>query len=319
MTNELVLKSVPSEDWTEENLKTISSINLHNMTVEELVTADGAAGERFHLSGGVWWREVKPYFYQPALFTARVPINGPKPSFWRAMGGYYHMVPDGSPCNGTMVVTEVAEPAAYSLERLTGPARSQIRRGLARTRIRPMTNLDDILNDGYQVYLRWEKRTHDARVKRSSPDTFRSWMTRLFEHPHNVILGTYHEDRLISYVVFYAAGGVADLTKSFTDLRFSGFYPSVALLYAFVRIAGQNPTIHKACHGLKSYKTSLERFKIKFGFSHVTYPAYICLRRPFRPLARRLMPVEYRRLMGQYDDEGAPDHDRSPAAPQSQG
>lgn len=287
-------------DLTEQNLKSIQSIHLHNMTVEELVEADRQVDSRFYLSEGIWWREVKPFFYQPAFFMTRIMPQQARPKFWRAMGGYYHMVPDGSESNGIVVVNEISEPSKYGLQSLSTNTRSQIRRGLARCKICRVTGLDHLLKEGYRIYLSWEQRTPEVRVRRSDPVTFRDWMTRTFGHPYTIILGAYYEERLISYVIFYAAEGVADLFNSFTDVTYTNLYPSVALLYAYIVIAGQNPAIHKVCHGLRSHKDSLENYKAKFGFQHVVYPAYIKLRAPLRPLVKWLMPNQYRRLMGQY-------------------
>jgi len=59
-------------DFTEQNLENIRAIHLHNMSVVELVKADAQVDSRFHLSKGVWWREVKPFFYQPAFFMTRL-------------------------------------------------------------------------------------------------------------------------------------------------------------------------------------------------------------------------------------------------------
>ena len=287
-------------DFTEQNLENIRAIHLHNMSVVELVKADAQVDSRFHFSKGVWWREVKPFFYQPAVFMMRIMPHQAKPRFWRAMGGYYHLVPEGTESNGRVVVNEISEPSKYGLQSLSTNMRSQIRRGLARCKICRVTVLDHLLKEGYRIYLSWEERTPDARVRRSDPMTFRGWMTRTFGHPYTIILGAYYEGRLISYVIFYAAEGVANLFKSFTDVTYAHLYPSVALLYAYIEIAGQNPAIHKVCHGLRSHKDSLENYKAKFGFQHVVYPAYIQLRAPLRPLTRWLMPDQYRRLMGQY-------------------
>ena len=46
----------------------------------------------------------------------------------------------------------------------------------------------------------------------------------------------------------------------------------------------------------------LEQFKENIGFSS-TYPAYISIPAPIRPLVRWFFPAQYRRLMGQYEAE----------------
>ena len=49
-------------------------------------------------------------------------------------------------------------------------------------------------------------------------------------------------------------------------------------------------------------KPSLEQYKAGLGFRHVAYPAFIHLPAVLRPIVKRSMPKEYRRLMGDYGD-----------------
>jgi hypothetical protein len=288
-------------DLTEENLETFSSIRLHNMTVDELVSADSKVESRFHYSKGVWWREVKPFFYQPAFFMERVASHRVAPKPWLALGGYYHMVPEGCPANGSMVVVEVDNPAGYRLEEQSRSARRTVKRALATLRIRPVVDMEDLLVHGYDVYQSWEERTSGVRVKRSSFDVYKNWIAREFQQAHNMILGAYLDGCLIAYLMGRAVQGVLELTKTVNDSRYWHFSPSSALIYASIVIAGNHPEISKVTLGLRSHKASLEEYKMRLGAAHVSYPAYIHIRPLVRPLVARFMPREYHRLMGEYE------------------
>jgi len=289
-------------DLSEENLEAISSIRLHNMTIEELAEAEGKAGSRLHFSDGVWWRQIKPFFYLPANFMTCVVPHQAKPKPWLALGGYYHMVPPGAPSNGAIVTNEISDPSVYGLQSLQAKKRQQIRRLLTQFRIARVEKLNDLLTDGFRVYLDWEKRKN-PRAKRSNPAVFGRWMTNLFHHPHKLILGSYDRERLVAFLAAEAVEGVANATDLFSDSSYARQAPSVALRYAYAKIAAQSPAIHKVCDGFRSLIDSLEHLKLLLGFEHVCYPAFIMLRPVVRPLARWLMPFEYRRLMGQYPTE----------------
>jgi hypothetical protein len=286
-------------DLTEQNLETISSIRLHNMTMAELVEADGKAGARLHSSDGVWWREVKPFFYLPANFMTPVIPYQAKPKPWLALGGYYHMVPAGAPGNGVIVTTEILDPSSYGLQSLQPKKRQQIRRILAQFRIGRVEKLDDLLTDGFRIYLDWEKRKN-PRVKRSNPTVFARWITRMFQHPYKLILGVYAQEHLVAFLTAEAVEGVANASELFSDSSFDRLAPSVALRYAYAKIAADSPDIRKVCDGFRTLIDSLEHLKSLLGYQHVSYPALISLRPLIRPLARLLMPTEYRRLTGQY-------------------
>ena len=259
-------------DITEQNLETISSIRLHNMTTEELVEADLRSGSRLHFSDGVWWREVKPFFYLPANFMTRIAPHQAQPKPWLALGGYYYMVPPGTAGNGQIVTNEISHPADYQLDSLKANKRREVRRALAFFRICRVENLDDLLGDGFRVYLDWEKKTKNIRNKRSSPAVFTRWITRIFRHPHKLILGAYAQNQLVAFLIADAVEGVANISHTFSDSAFNSRTPRSALNYAYVRICAQQTQIRKACDGLRSLKDSLEQYKSELGFQPSRIP-----------------------------------------------
>jgi len=291
-------------DLVEQNFATMASVHLHNMTVEETVEADRKLGMKFHYSQGTWWREVKPFFYQSAIVTTRLAPGASSPSLWSALGGYYHMVPDGTESNGAIIANEISDPVGYDLQSLKRK-RNKILRALNLFRIQQVTNLQDLLTAGYDIYLDWERRIRNVHTKRSAPQAFQRWISSVFAHPHGMILGAYSGDRLAAFMTVYASDGVANSSKTFSHSEFSNMTPSSALVYAFIKIASNNPEIRRVWDGLRHTNPSLQRFKAEMGFEMISYPAYIRLRPGIRPLVRWCFPAEYRRLMGQYPAESA--------------
>ena len=270
-------------DFTERNLETISSIHLHNMTIEEVVEADKRRGERFHLSGGVWWREERPFFYYPAGYMTRVVPRQAEPKPWLALGGYYHMVPQGVPGNSVIIVNEISDPANYGLESLGRDKRRQIRRGLAVFRIGRVEELNDLLGDGYQVYLDWAKKTENIRGNLSNPALFNRWITGNFRHPYKLILGAYAENRLVAFLIADAVDSVGKAIKAYSDSSFNSMPPMSALYYAFVKICARHEQIRKVYCGVRMPKPSLEFYKSRLGFRYVSYPSFVSLRPVIRP------------------------------------
>lgn len=291
-------------DLVEQNFGMMASLRIHNMSVEETVTADAAVESKFHRFRDHWWREVKPFFYRPVnpLAAFRRRESFPKP--WAALGGYYHVVPDGEESNGALVANEISQPAAYELESLKRK-RNQILRSLGVFRVQPVACLEDLLTGGYDTYLDWERRTEGVRTKRSSPEVFQRWIKKVFAHPYCLLLGAYAGDRLVGFMTAYATEGIAHCSKIFSHSEFHAQTPSSAMLYSFVRIAANNPEIRRVWHGLRGLNPSLERYKAVMGFQHVSYPVYVHVRTGLRPLAKFAFPQEYRRLYGQYPAQEA--------------
>jgi hypothetical protein len=246
-----------------------------------------------------------------SLLLPLTPYESP-PSRWLALGGYYHVVPEGTPRNGSIITNEITDPGRFELEMLKknkNGARKvrEIERGLSVLRIRRVAHLDDLLSDGYRVFRAWEQRTVDIASdvwhKNIHTANFKSWAEREFHHPYDLLLGAYFENRLVAFVRIKSTDGVANLVNTWGDhsmYKTHQVSPTTVLNYAYIKICGHSPGIHKALNGLRSLKDSLERYKAELGYRHVTYPAFICLRPPVRPLVRFFLPRQYRRLMCQY-------------------
>lgn len=287
-------------DWTEDNNETIASLRLHSMSVEEMVAADRREGARLHFSDGVWWREVKPFYYQPANPAMVLGAGEARPKWWLSFGGYYHLVPSSIGANGSVVYNEISDLATYDLAGVRKTKRHMIRRGLRALRVMRITEPDVLLGEGYRVYLDWEQRTAGVRVKRSAGAVYERWVRRLLQHPHQLVLGAFHGERLAAWVVARAIEGRADLSKAFSHSEFRHVEPTSALIHAYLLICQRSPQIRVACDGLRSLKPSLEEYKAGFGFEHRAYPAHIHMAPLIRPVVKRTLPDHYRRLIGDY-------------------
>ena len=292
------------------NWETIGSIHLHDMSVEEAVTAARKVESRFHYSRGVWWEEVKPFFYSPAAPAQTFERGSSAPNPLLAIGGFRHLVPASASANGSVTFNEIPDLRSYRLEDLRSMVRHNVRRGLRRLRIARVTKLRDLLGDGYEIYRGWAERHTGVRTRRSSPEVFARWITRVHAHPHQLILGAYDGERLVSFIIGESIQGTANIAMCFTHSDYYRLTPNTPLVFAFITICQQNPAIQRSRHGLR-ISDELAQFKENLGYRQITYPAYISIPAAVRPLARWFFPAQYRRLMGQHDDETRATH--SPA------
>jgi hypothetical protein len=290
-------------DFMQRNLEFIHTTVLHNTAVDEFVQAEQRVESKFHRAKGVWWREVKPFFYYPAVPGMAIVPGEFFPKPWRALGGYYHRVPKDAAANGQIVVNQVPDLQQFRLDRLKKKVRYDIRHGLSTFELRRITLSEDSLEQAFYIYSAWEKRIGDVRVRRSNPAVFRAWATRVLQHPFNLVIGAYQGQRLAAYIITSAVEGCADVSKSFTALEFYPESPTSCLYYAYVSICAHSTGIQSACNGLRSMNVTLQQYKEKLGYSPVCYPAFICLRPVIKPLVRHFLPRQYRRLMGEYPEQ----------------
>jgi hypothetical protein len=286
-------------DYTNNNLEYIQSIRLDNITEMEKINAERELGRRIHFSKGVWWQETKPFFYTPVQqFEPFDPLNS-APKLWLSWGGYYHVVSDKIQANGFIILNEISAPSSFSLEILNKNARYEIRKGLAKLEIKQLTNLEQFLNEGFQIYRSWLNRTPDAREKKSDKE-FKIWFTKLFNQSHNLFLGAFYENQLVSFIIADAFENIAYLRYSYSHSEFNNLFPSSVLNYAYIMICTQDNSIKKITNGLRSHRDSLNKFKLKNGYQHITYPAFIKINPLVRPFAKIIFPRQFKRLMGEY-------------------
>jgi hypothetical protein len=289
-------------DLTEQNLKNIHFIHIHNMTVDEMVEADKGVESRFHFFKGIWWREVKPFFYQPAWFLTPVKPEVARPNPFKSLGGYYHIVPEGSYSNGVIVTNSIENISEYSPEKLQhAKTRYNIKQGLKNVKIL-IPELEHMITDGYEVYLSWKQRIGKVYKDRSHKNTFRNWINNEYLISKRLILGAYVDDHLIASLIGHAVQDTACMTMLYSNSKFHSFHPVDALVYSFILICQKNPDINRVINGLKSLKPGLQIFKKRHGFKEIVYPAYIHMNYLARTAAKIFLPEQYKRLMGRYED-----------------
>ncbi|HUK24535.1 MAG TPA: GNAT family N-acetyltransferase [Terriglobales bacterium] len=258
---------------------------------EEFARQQEAAGDRVHLHDGVWWRELRSGFCQPCFCFREVDHRQARPQFLRSAAGYMHVAAPGSPANGTyrLIVREGMQ--EYSVRQLERRKRNVVRSAIARLQVRPVTRLEDLTGDGYEVYVSWRERTGWGNDK-SQRSIYEAWITSAFLRSKRLVLGAYCDDKLVGFMLPAAVRNVAFISyiASHSDALWA--YPNDALYHAFLCVARQTPGIEIANMGTVSTKASLDRFKLCYG-TVKELPCYSWLNPAVRAFFGRRMAERY--------------------------
>jgi hypothetical protein len=275
----------------------IDEILMESLSVEELVDQDRYLGDSIHLHDGVWWRRVKPFFYQPAFYLQSIPLGSASPDRLKAVLGYHHRVPDSLPCNSRYGVLINQHVKDYSLEVLPGEERRIIKKFYGQLSVKKVSDVDDLLTDGYQAYVSFRKRTGWGKDK-SDYTVFSMWIRKSFELGKRFFLGVYHDETLIAFSNPHAVEGVAGLQVVISHSDYLKFRPNDLLFHALMTMSRNSPQVHTAHGGPESVKPSLDRFKMKYGFEVVRYPFHLWLNPLVEPLLRLFYRKKYDNLVG---------------------
>jgi hypothetical protein len=258
---------------------------------DECAREQETAGDRVHLRSGVWWRDLRYGFCQPCFSLREVDHRVVRPLLVRSPAGYMHVAAAGSPVNSVcrMILRERMQ--QYSLQQVDKKKRNEVRSGLARLEVRPVTHLEDLTGDGYEVYLSWRERTTwgSDKTRRS---VYEAWITRAFRRPKRIVLGAYREGKLVAFMLPSAVYNVASISYIASHSDALSAYPNDALYHAFLCIARQTPGIEIANFGPISSKATLDKFKLHYA-QVKEMPSYTWINPAVRVLVGRRLNQRY--------------------------
>src|SRR6476620_3635557 len=104
-------------------MNAIDTITWPSMSANEYAALETALGANLVRTGGVWWRQVRPFFYRPLLPFCELSPDGCDLPFWSLVGGFQHIVPQESHSNSRVGLLMFEEPRSYSLEGLSQNSR----------------------------------------------------------------------------------------------------------------------------------------------------------------------------------------------------
>lgn len=265
------------------------------LSPEELARQQASVEDRVHQSRGVWWRQARPFFWQPCFNYQPLDRIDAWPSRLRALGGFTHISKEGSDSNGVFRAIVHDNIPQYSLRVVSAERRNKIRNGLALLTVREVRP-EELLDQGYEVYLDWRSRVKWGRDK-STRDKYARWIGKVVQQPRRLRLGAFDENRLVAFMLPYACDGSLVLSYIASHSESLHQHPNDVLYHAMLTIGRQTPGIRLAEFGSVSSKSSLDKFKLGYGVVK-EFPSYTWINPVLRPLVMPRIRRQYPWLQG---------------------
>jgi len=273
-----------------------------SMTIEEYAEFQKAIGADVINIAGVWWRMARPFFYQPLFPLLEAAPNSIKPPFQARIGGYKHMVPSGLMANSRMNYFIWDNVHEYSLEKLDRKKRWGIRDGMKSIAIKPVDDFDEFITSGYQTYLSFQSRTkYHYKTERIYKGQFKKWAEILFRYPAVKILGAYYKGTLCAIDISYLINNVLIEATFFSTTEHLKFKVSDVMVHALREGAAGCPRVKYVYKGQVTGQRGVDGFKLMRGCKIVSKPAYYQINPIAQFLVEKLMPKEYKKLIGEID------------------
>ena len=260
------------------------------MDKDEMPLQHTAGGDLVHFHRGVWWKQLNRFFCMPCSLFEAVDPQESWPDPRHALAGYMHLCAKGAESNATYPAIVNDEVKGYSVKRLASKRKSGMIRGAAnKLTVRPLAP-QELIRDGYEVYVSWHRRVAWGRDR--TPESFAEWVRRACSTPKQMLLGACVDARLVAFMLPYATGHVVAPSFLASHTEYLGYRPNDVLYHAMLCIARQTPGITMADFGPVCSKTSLNEFKLRFGRLR-EFPAYARVHPLLRLFAAERMRVRY--------------------------
>lgn len=277
------------------------------MTVDDYADYERRVNrQRLSRAGGVWWRQVRPFFHRPLFLFRDHPPEVELPWGARWVGGAQHPVGPETPANSRLPLLVWDPVPGYSLDAERGNVRREIKRGLGRYEIRIVPDAGVLTREGHPLYLEFIERTqYQVNRARVEPAYFAQWSGEVFARPHPRVLGAYHEGRLeavsitfrVVEVLYYSVyfGGGSALRNCAAD----------AMIHAIKVGAAADPEVRYVFSAVGGMPRGLDFFYLRRGFRYLERPARVRGNALTLSLIRRWKPDWHRKLTNELGGERA--------------
>ena len=269
-----------------------------SMTVAEYAAYEQAMGARVLEAGGVWWRQVRPFFYRPLIpFQALDPdrVQPPRAARW---GGFQHVVGDLARANSRITLLLFRRANEYRLESLE--KKRQVRTAMKYFQVQQLLEPELLAREGHAVYLEFRRRTgYSYRADREDPERFAAWAAAVVQTPKVLVWGAIEAGVLQAVAVGVPVEGTLFYTTFFARERALKLHGASLMLHTARAHAA-------ACGWDEIYagmrkpgrEASVDEFYLQRGCEAVSLPARYCLNPLIASGLRLLMPRYMDRITG---------------------
>lgn len=253
---------------------------------ETFACEEGRLGQQVHLHDGVWWVRAAPLYYKPVDEFRPFAPGSAKPHPLRALLGYSHQVPDSDQATRLIRrnVLQGDDLEGFSLERLGGKKRNQVRMGLRDCRVEALSQSDALFEQMKLINISQARRFEAVGESGTflPPEHYelhtsqwREGIERLFSHQGHQFVGAFVGDTLAAYVDLIQIENTWAFGAVKSGDEFLKHRPVDTLYFTILSMASQSEGCTRVVNGgPDGERASLTHFKEQFLLRVVSVPYY---------------------------------------------
>jgi hypothetical protein len=279
-------------------LQVRTTIPLQQMTVDEYAEARVAVGDRVERLGKVYWLRTKSFFYRPLLPYEPLSLSSAEipPA---SVGGFQHVVADEREANSIMSFLMLHELSGYELQRLDHNRRRLIKNAAKHFVIRPVVELTEFQEKGFEAYLSFFRRTHYQYMsERRRRENYYRWAKTILGFPKSIVLGGYGEEGLTAVSVSYWVGEVLYYATFFCSTSALEKGVGELMFHALREAVCHEPGIREVFVRRFQGGNGMDKYYLLRGSRLVHKPARLCLSPFTQWMLRSFLPNRLALLKG---------------------
>lgn len=269
------------------------------MTIDEFAAFEKENGTELVKVDGIWWRNVRPFFYQPLFpFLEIVPGSRKAPQA-ALLGAYQHLVPDPGMANSQKNYFIWDDLRNYSLKKINHQRRYNIRKGMKFYQVREVNDIEEFISGGHPVYRSFYERTkYSFRKERVDKRYFAQWAGPLFRFPKVKILGAYRNGELAALSVSYLVIDIVIEATCFGRTEDLKDHVLDVLAHNILERAADCPDASLIFRGTASGYKNIDDSKVRRGCRLISKPAYYHMNLFIYLVLRSFMKNNYEKIIG---------------------
>ena len=270
------------------------------MSHDEFAALARELGTKVVGRNGIFWNQVRPFFYRPLLPTRELPDAGlTRPVNWP--GAFQYALAGGERANSTMKFLMLDNLAAYSVASLGRRRRQLVNHAAQQFQVRPLRNLREFQEQGFRAYRSFYERTgYEFKSDRKNEATFHEWAEKVFRHPKVILLGGYGPDGLAGVSRSYWVEETLVYATLFCETNALKKNLGELMFHELRLLAAQTPGLKEIF--VRGYQggNSLDQYYLMRGCKLVAKPARLEIPSALLAGIKWLLPRQHALLTGEF-------------------
>lgn len=282
----------------EKQVRDVSEAVLIPMTEEEMANWCRKHGQHVVCHHGRYWKQIRPGFYQPIHWLARLSVEQATRPVQFCWGFRAALCEDeAAAANGSMPVHLLSNVEGYDLQSLPSKRRNHLQKCRRLVKIVELTGPALLQEQGYEVVL--SKTTRTGYSKAPSKEAYLASLADYVTPGSRLVIAGLIGDKLGGYLDGYAINGTAYIHSSYIATEALATQIGSGLVFEFMQVCRRCGGIYEVVRGQHSPEDpALCVFKEGMGFPVKHIPTKVSMNPIIGKFIRWRRPYVYYRLTG---------------------